>query len=130
LLFQDRPKEVNLGSFWIDNGWRFEEAFFRVCASLQNFPRSAGRNRFRPSAFGAVFGWRFSMSDETSKTNLLRGQAFFDAYFSSSVIDVGCGDDVVAPHARPFDVAHGDANCITKFVSETFACVHSSHCLV
>jgi SAM-dependent methyltransferase len=69
------------------------------------------------------------MSDETSKTNLHRDQAFFDAYFSSSVIDIGCGEDLVVPHARPFDVAQGDANCITKFVSETFACVHSSHCL-
>jgi SAM-dependent methyltransferase len=69
------------------------------------------------------------MSDETSKTNHLRDQAFFDVYLSSSVIDIGCGEDLVVPHARPFDVAHGDANCITKFVSETFACVHSSHCL-
>jgi SAM-dependent methyltransferase len=69
------------------------------------------------------------MTDETSKTNLLRGQAFFDTYLSSSVIDIGCGGDVVAPHARPFDMAHGDANCITRFVDETFACVHSSHCL-
>jgi SAM-dependent methyltransferase len=76
-----------------------------------------------------AFDWSVLMSNEASKTNLLRDQAFFDAYLSSSVIDIGCGGDVVVPHARPFDVIHGDANCITKFVGETFACAHSSHCL-
>lgn len=69
------------------------------------------------------------MSNETAKSNRLRGPEFFEIYLSSSVIDIGCGTDVVVPHARPFDIGDGDANRITAFVSETFDCVYSSHCL-
>jgi SAM-dependent methyltransferase len=44
-------------------------------------------------------------------------------------IDIGCGNDPVAPNVRKFDVDDGDANEITKFVSEKFDFVFSSHCL-
>lgn len=53
-----------------------------------------------------------------------------ERYFSGSVLDIGCGDDRVVPHARPFDRVHGDAGHILDHLgSEQFDCVHSSHCL-
>lgn len=44
-------------------------------------------------------------------------------------IDIGCGDAPIHPLCRKFDVADGDANEITKYVSEQFDYVFSSHCL-
>jgi SAM-dependent methyltransferase len=44
-------------------------------------------------------------------------------------IDIGCGPDPVTPTARGFDITDGDANVITRHVSETFDFVFSSHCL-
>jgi SAM-dependent methyltransferase len=44
-------------------------------------------------------------------------------------IDIGCGPDPVTPDARPFDLQHGDANCVSKYVQEQFDFVYSSHCL-
>ncbi len=44
-------------------------------------------------------------------------------------IDVGSGPDPVFDTARKFDVTEGDANEITRYVSETFDYVYSSHCL-
>ena len=68
--------------------------------------------------------------DEAKKTNLLRGAAFGSRYFTGRVIDVGCGDDLVVPHAVPFDTVHGDAQWILNyFEPNSFDCVHSSHCL-
>ena len=32
-------------------------------------------------------------------------------------IDIGCGDDPIQPDALPFDVAQGDANCVTDYVA-------------
>ena len=49
--------------------------------------------------------------------------------FVGKGIDIGCGSDPIYPDARPFDVADGDANKITRHVSETFDYVFSSHCL-
>lgn len=70
------------------------------------------------------------MGFEAQKTNRIRGQAFLEAYFSGSVLDIGCGPDLVVPSARPFDQEHGDANRIGDyFPVESFDCVHSSHCL-
>jgi len=66
---------------------------------------------------------------ESSKTNAIRTPAFFAAYLSGSVLDIGCGPDPVVPRARPFDRAHGDAGRITAYLSETFDTVYSSHCL-
>ena len=53
-----------------------------------------------------------------------------ETYLSGKVIDIGCGDDRVVPHAEPFDQQHGDANLI-DVVREpgSYDCVYSSHCL-
>lgn len=68
--------------------------------------------------------------DEAKKTNSIRGEEFQRRYFSGRVIDIGCGPDLVVPHAVPFDRAQGDAQSIlTYFDIESFDCVHSSHCL-
>jgi SAM-dependent methyltransferase len=70
------------------------------------------------------------MGLEARKTNAVRGAAFIERYFSGKVLDIGSGPDPVVPHARPFDVEHGDANKILDHLSpESFDCVHSSHCL-
>ena len=44
-------------------------------------------------------------------------------------IDIDCGNDPFTPDVRKFDIDDGDANEITKFVSEKFDFVFSSHCL-
>ena len=44
-------------------------------------------------------------------------------------IDIGCGLDPVLPNAMPFDLAHGDANDISRYVQRQFDFVYSSHCL-
>jgi SAM-dependent methyltransferase len=67
---------------------------------------------------------------EARKTNTVRGEDFKRRYFAGQVIDIGCGEDLVVPHAIPFDINHGDAQYILKYIQpETFDCVHSSHCL-
>ncbi len=49
---------------------------------------------------------------------------------TESVLDIGCGPDLVVPHATPFDKEDGDANEILAYLKpESFSCVHSSHCL-
>jgi SAM-dependent methyltransferase len=68
--------------------------------------------------------------DEAAKTNKIRTEEFKRTYFSGRVIDIGCGPDLVVPHAVPFDLEHGDAQRVLDyFPAETFDCVHSSHCL-
>lgn len=67
---------------------------------------------------------------ETSKTNVLRGQEFLDAYLRGRVVDIGAGDDPVTPKAEVFDLAQGDANRILEFLERgAYDAVHSSHCL-
>ncbi|MGH7071491.1 MAG: methyltransferase domain-containing protein [Acetobacteraceae bacterium] len=68
--------------------------------------------------------------DEATKTNRIRGEEFQRRYLSGHVIDIGCGLDLVVPHAVPFDMPQGDAQWILDyFKPESFDCVHSSHCL-
>ena len=68
--------------------------------------------------------------DEATKTNIIRGEEFKRRYLSGRVIDIGCGPDLVVPHAIPFDLAQGDAQWVLDhFELESFDCVHSSHCL-
>lgn len=68
--------------------------------------------------------------NESSKTRRIRGSDFDRSYFSGSVLDIGCGHDLVVPHAQPFDVQHGDANHILEHLQPaSFDTVHSSHCL-
>jgi SAM-dependent methyltransferase len=70
------------------------------------------------------------MTSEASKTNNVRGEDFAGRYFSGKVIDIGCGNDLVVPHAERFDKEEGDANNILGCrEAESYDCVHSSHCL-
>jgi SAM-dependent methyltransferase len=67
---------------------------------------------------------------EAEKTNRIRGTDFIFRVMSGTVLDIGCGHDLVVPHAQPFDKRHGDANYIaSKLPAESFDCVHSSHVL-
>ena len=68
------------------------------------------------------------MPSETSKTNSIRSQEFFDSYLSGRVIDIGCGSDLVTPCAEPFDQIHGDAERILEFrEAGAYHTVYSSH---
>lgn len=70
------------------------------------------------------------MVDEATKTSQIRGENFAERYLSGRVIDIGAGEDLVVPHAEPFDKEHGDSNYIDQHLEpESFDCVHSSHCL-
>jgi len=44
-------------------------------------------------------------------------------------IDIGPADDPVTPGVQRFDMEHGDANVITRFVKDRFDFVYASHCL-
>jgi len=68
--------------------------------------------------------------DEASKTEKIRSQEFLEKYFSGTVLDIGCGDNLVVPNAIPFDKEQGDAQNILDYLSpESYDCVHSSHSL-
>jgi SAM-dependent methyltransferase len=70
------------------------------------------------------------MTDESSKTRAVRGQDFESKYLRGRVIDIGCGPDLIVPHAEPFDVADGDAQEIANLrAHEAYDAVCSSHCL-
>jgi len=70
------------------------------------------------------------MTDETSKTRAVRGKAFEKIYLKGKVIDIGCGPDMIVPHAEPFDLQHGDAQAIAKIrPNAAYDAVCSSHCL-
>lgn len=70
------------------------------------------------------------MVSEARKTNAVRSPAFIQRCFAGSVLDIGCGNDPVVPHAQPFDRQHGDAGHILHYLAPgQFDCVHSSHCL-
>jgi SAM-dependent methyltransferase len=66
--------------------------------------------------------------DETSKTRKLWGPAELKI-LTGKGIDIGCGPDPVNKDAMRFDIEHGDANYITRYLSEEFDYVYSSHCL-
>ena len=66
--------------------------------------------------------------DETTKTLKLWGE-FERSILKGKGIDIGCGPDPVTPSVRRFDMEDGDANYITKYVSEQFDFVYASHCL-
>jgi len=70
------------------------------------------------------------MSDESTKTQLIRSNKFIDTYFGGSVLDIGGGDDPVVKNAEVFDLIHGDAQHILNYKKkESYDCVNSSHCL-
>jgi SAM-dependent methyltransferase len=67
--------------------------------------------------------------DEAKKTSAVRN-AYTRGVLAGHVIDIGCGPDLVVPHAIPFDQEHGDAQHILNYhPPESFDTVHSSHCL-
>lgn len=68
------------------------------------------------------------MTDE-SKKSFQHFSGFERSILQGSVLDIGAGPDPVVPHALAFDQAQGDANHITRYISNTFDCVYSSHCL-
>jgi SAM-dependent methyltransferase len=70
------------------------------------------------------------MTDEATKTRTARGEVFARKYLSGRIIDIGCGPDPIAPHAEPFDLEHGDAQCIAEVrANGEYDAVCSSHCL-
>lgn len=70
------------------------------------------------------------MSQEASKTRRVRGGIFEERYLRGRVIDIGCGPDLVVPHAEPFDLQHGDAQEIGSLREQgAYDAVCSSHCL-
>lgn len=70
------------------------------------------------------------MTDEASKTRLVRGADFADTYLRGRVIDIGCGPDLVVPHAEPFDLSDGDAQEIASLrQNAAYDAVCSFHCL-
>ena len=70
------------------------------------------------------------MTEEASKTKKLRDKQFYSQYLVGRVIDIGCGNDLVVPHAEPFDRPDGDAqNILESRPAGSYDCVHSSHCL-
>jgi len=48
---------------------------------------------------------------------------------SGEGIDIGAGSDPISRDVRRFDVEHGDANEILRYVDERFDFVFSAHCL-
>ena len=66
--------------------------------------------------------------NETSKSKQWWGDLEY-SILQGKGIDIGCGSDPVMPHCACFDLKDGDANEITRFVSEKFDFVYSSHCL-
>lgn len=68
------------------------------------------------------------MSDEATKIKEKFGE-LEKIIFKGTGIDIGCGDDPIFEDVRPFDMADGDANKITKYVHEKFDFVFSSHAL-
>lgn len=66
--------------------------------------------------------------DEATKTRNIWGD-LERSILCGEGIDIGAGKDPVLPDVRRFDVEHGDANEITKYVNEQFDFVFSSHCL-
>jgi SAM-dependent methyltransferase len=70
------------------------------------------------------------MTDEASKTRAVRGREFEQRYLQGRVIDIGCGPDLVVPHAEPFDLEQGDAQEIASLRPHgAYDAVCSSHCL-
>ena len=66
--------------------------------------------------------------DEATKTKQIWGK-LERSVLQGKGIDIGCGPDPVTPDVRRFDIEDGDANEITKYVSDQFDFVYSSHCL-
>ncbi len=67
---------------------------------------------------------------ETSKSRKLWREGSIEKLaLQGKGIDIGPADDPVFPNVRRFDLEDGDANIISRFVSEKFDFVYASHCL-
>jgi len=66
--------------------------------------------------------------NEATKTRALWGKLELDT-LSGKGIDIGCGKDLVRPDAQPFEKENGDANVISRHVTDQFDYVFSAHCL-
>jgi SAM-dependent methyltransferase len=66
--------------------------------------------------------------NEATKTRA-RWTPDIHALLSGDGIDIGCGPDPVLPQVDRFDVEHGDANVITRYVHKQYDFVFSSHTL-
>jgi len=70
------------------------------------------------------------MSNESTKTNKVRSQYFFEKYLSGKVLDIGAGNDPVVADSEIFDIKDGNAELISNYLPfESYDSVHSSHCL-
>ena len=56
------------------------------------------------------------MGQESLKTNRIRNKEFFVDYFQGDILDLGGGTTPVIPSAQVFDLQHGDAQHILKFL--------------
>lgn len=68
------------------------------------------------------------MGNEASKTRESWGPKL-KQILTGEGLDIGAGDDPIAPTARIFDLQDGDAGQIDKFLSGSYDYVFSSHCL-
>lgn len=64
-----------------------------------------------------------------AKERYLR-EGTFSKYFADNyrILDIGCGDDKIVPHARGWDVGDGDAQNLVG-LEGSFDVIFSSHCL-
>lgn len=77
------------------------------------------------------------MAAETTKATKRRKNTWlFNKVFSGNGIDIGCGSDILKKEdfpniisIEPFDLEHGDAQFISKYVRNQYDFVHSSNCL-
>jgi SAM-dependent methyltransferase len=53
----------------------------------------------------------------------------FSRYFQGTILDIGCGGDLVHPTAIGWDLPQGDAQLLEGFPNESINTVFSSHCL-
>lgn len=68
------------------------------------------------------------MGNEASKSKKLLSDLDLDL-LKGEGIDIGCGPDPIMPNATPFDLIHGDANEISKYIQREYDFVFSSHSL-
>ena len=73
-----------------------------------------------------------SLNMETAKSHDRRvREGWFGRYVSEPVIDIGCGNDPLTPHAAKYDRMHGqeDAVFCREIPAEAFKTVYASHVL-
>ena len=78
------------------------------------------------------------MSNETKKaSNRRKNTWLYNKIFTGYGIDIGCGSDILNKEKEfpniinvdPFDIEHGDAQYIDRFIHNEYDFIHSSQCL-